>query len=81
MKKMDLISKAKKTIDHYNMIKSKDRILVAVSGGPDSVALLLVLLELKKKFDLSLYIAHVNHKLRGKESDKDQGFVRKLAFR
>ncbi len=79
MKKMDLISKAKKTIDRYHMIKPKDRILVAVSGGPDSVALLLVLLELKKEFNLSLYVAHVNHKLRGKESDQDQEFVRKLA--
>ena len=79
MKKVDFISKAEKTIDHYNMIKPKDRILVAVSGGPDSVALLLVLLELMNDFNLSLYVAHVNHKLRGKESDKDQEFVRKLA--
>lgn len=78
MKKMDLISKAKKTIDRHQMIKPGDRILVAVSGGPDSVALLLVLLALKQKFNLSLFIAHVNHKLRGKESDKDQEFVRKL---
>jgi tRNA(Ile)-lysidine synthase len=79
MKKMDLISKAKKTIDRYQMISHKDRILVAVSGGPDSVALLLVLLELKNEFNLSLFIAHINHKLRGKESDQDQEFVRKLA--
>ncbi|MGB2697476.1 MAG: tRNA lysidine(34) synthetase TilS, partial [Candidatus Zixiibacteriota bacterium] len=79
MKKIDLISKAKKTIDRYHMIKSGDKVVVAVSGGPDSVTLLLVLLELKKDFNLSLFIAHVNHKLRGKESDQDQGFVRKLA--
>jgi tRNA(Ile)-lysidine synthase len=52
---------------------------VAVSGGPDSVALLLVLLELKKDYNLSLCVVHVNHKLRGKESDQDQDFVRKLS--
>ena len=79
MKEMDLISKAKKTIDHYNMIKPKDRVLVAVSGGPDSVALLFVLLELKKELNLSLFVAHMNHKLRAKESDADQDFVRHLA--
>jgi tRNA(Ile)-lysidine synthase len=78
MKKADFISKANKTIDYYNLIKPKDRIIVAVSGGPDSVALLFTLLELKKELNLSLFVAHINHKLRGKESDKDQEFVRKL---
>jgi tRNA(Ile)-lysidine synthase len=78
MKKADFISKAKKTIGRHNMIKSGDKVIVAVSGGPDSVALLLVLLELKKEFKLCLDVAHVNHKLRGKESDQDQAFVRKL---
>src|SRR5437870_13698434 len=51
------------------------RILVAVSGGPDSVALLRGLHELHA--DLS--IAHLNHQLRGAESDEDQAFVEHLA--
>jgi len=78
MKNIDLITKARKTIDRHKMLKPGDRVIVALSGGPDSVALLLVLLELKKEFKLSLHVAHVNHKLRGKESDQDQAFVRKL---
>jgi tRNA(Ile)-lysidine synthase len=79
MKKVDLITKAKRTIDRYQMLKSGDKVVVALSGGPDSVALLFVLLKLKKELDLSLSLAHVNHKLRGKESDQDQEFVRKLS--
>jgi len=79
MKKIDLIAKARNTIDRYRMLKPKDRILVAVSGGPDSVALLFILLELRKEYNLPLFVAHLNHKLRGEESDQDQKFVRKLA--
>lgn len=78
MKNTDLITKARKTIDRHNMLKPGDRVVVALSGGPDSVALLFVLLEFKREFNLSLLAAHVNHKLRGKESDQDQAFVRKL---
>ena len=79
MKKADLVHRVKSTIERHQMLKSGDRVLVAVSGGPDSVALLFLLLELKKELNLSLLVAHVNHKLRGKESDQDQEFVRKLA--
>jgi tRNA(Ile)-lysidine synthase len=55
--------------------------VVAVSGGADSVSLVLALYELKKKkkLDLEFIIAHFNHDLRGKESEKDEAFVRKLA--
>jgi tRNA(Ile)-lysidine synthase len=79
MEKDDLVSRVKNTINRYQMLKSRDRVVVAVSGGPDSVALLFVLLELKNELNLSLFVAHVNHKLRGNESDQDQEFVRKLA--
>src|SRR5205823_13390132 len=48
--------------------------LVAVSGGPDSMALLNALIELRAE---SLVIAHLNHQLRGAESDEDEAFVRK----
>lgn len=56
-------------------------VVVAVSGGADSVSLLLALVELreKKKLDLKIVAAHFDHGLRGKESDKDAEFVRKLA--
>ena len=52
------------------------RVIVAVSGGPDSVALLLALATLRHAGDL--VIAHVNHQLRGAESDADEEFVRDL---
>ena len=56
-----------------------DRVGVAVSGGADSVALLLLLLELRERLGIVLSVAHFNHKLRGKASDADERFVAKLA--
>jgi len=52
---------------------------VAVSGGADSVALLCLLLELRAGLGVVLSVAHVNHKLRGEESDEDERFVANLA--
>lgn len=56
-----------------------DRVVVAVSGGADSVALLRLLLELREKRGLVLSVAHFNHRLRGRASDADETFVSKLA--
>lgn len=56
-------------------------VLAAVSGGPDSVALLLVLAELRKRLRLKLLAAHVNHQLRGDDSERDQHFVEELCLR
>jgi tRNA(Ile)-lysidine synthase len=55
--------------------------VAAVSGGADSVSLLLALYELRKlkKLNLRIVIAHYNHDLRGEESEKDEQFVKKLA--
>ena len=61
------------------MTRPGDRVGVAVSGGADSVALLLLLLELREKLGIVLSVVHFNHKLRGKASDADQAFVAKLA--
>ena len=55
-----------------------DRVGVAVSGGADSVALLLLLLELRKELGVVLSVVHFNHKLRGKASDLDERFVANL---
>lgn len=79
MNRYSLLEKVKKTITKYSMLNKGDRVVVAVSGGPDSVALLYLLEEIKKEYDLKLFIAHLNHKLRGKESDYDQEFVFNLA--
>ena len=58
-----------------------DRAAVAVSGGADSVALLLLLEELRPELGVVLSVAHVNHKLRASESDEDERFVANLAAR
>jgi len=79
MKNSEFIDKLKDTVRHFNLLQKGDRVLAAVSGGPDSVALLYGLLSLKSELDLELYIAHLNHKLRGVESDKDERFVKALA--
>ena len=60
-------------------VRPGDRVGVAVSGGADSVALLLLLLELREKLGVVLSIVHFNHKLRGKASATDEKFVAKLA--
>ena len=61
-----------KTIKHYGMIRKGDRIVVAVSGGADSVFLLHVLNCIKKKLGVDLYIAHLDHGTRGAESRRDE---------
>ncbi len=57
------------------------RILVALSGGADSVALLHALAALRRKFHYELAAAHLNHRLRAAESDRDEAFVRELCAR
>lgn len=61
------------------MLKNRDKVLVAVSGGADSLALLHILLELKDPFKLSLHVFHLNHKMRGKAAEVDARFVKNLA--
>ena len=67
------------SLKKQEMIQPGDRVGLAVSGGADSVALLLLLLELLGKLGIVLSVVHFNHKLRGKASDADEVFVAKLA--
>jgi tRNA(Ile)-lysidine synthase len=60
-------------------LQAGDRVAVGVSGGADSVALLHLLLELRGKVGIVLSVAHFNHKIRGRASDRDEQFVAKLA--
>ena len=73
-----LVLKIKKTLIGHKMIERGDAVLVGVSGGPDSVALLRGLAALKQEFDIELAIAHLNHSARGEESDGDARFVKDL---
>lgn len=68
-------------IRKYNLIEDKDNILIGLSGGPDSMALLFVLLEIKEYIDFNIFVAHVNHGVRGKEALEDEKFVEELANR
>ena len=56
--------KVLETIKKYNLISENDKIVVAVSGGPDSMCLLHILLTLRKEYNLELNVAHVNHMIR-----------------
>ncbi len=65
----------------HSLLRSGERAVVALSGGPDSVALVVLLHELAASGDLrlDLRLAHLNHRLRGAESDADEAFCRELA--
>ncbi|MCS7197895.1 MAG: tRNA lysidine(34) synthetase TilS [Candidatus Bipolaricaulota bacterium] len=73
-----MLDQVRKTITRYVMLQACDRVLVAVSGGVDSVVLLHVLQELKKELKLSLAVAHFDHGIRP-DSAQDAEFVSKLA--
>jgi tRNA(Ile)-lysidine synthase len=74
-----LVARLLKTIRKQESIRAGQRLAAAVSGGADSVALLCLLLELRAELGVVLSVAHVNHRLRGDESDKDARFVADLA--
>jgi len=67
------------TIEAFSMLAFGDHVLAAVSGGPDSVALLRALVILSPRYGLRLTTAHLNHGLRGEEADREEAFVRRLS--
>ncbi len=73
-----LQEKVEKTIEKFSLIPQNSKILVALSGGPDSVTLLHVLLQLKENLRIEVAAAHLNHMLRDEESEKDEQFVKNL---
>ena len=74
-----MLEKIRAYIKENRMLERKDKIVIGVSGGADSVCLFFVLLELCKEYELSLQVMHVNHGIRGAEADMDEAFVRSLA--
>jgi tRNA(Ile)-lysidine synthase len=68
-------------IREKNLIESGGKLVLAVSGGADSVCLLYILSRLSRQLDIDLHIAHLNHQLRGIESDADARYVSRLAKR
>ncbi|MHC1719456.1 MAG: tRNA lysidine(34) synthetase TilS [Clostridiaceae bacterium] len=72
---LNLIDKVLDTMEKYKMMSKGSRIIVGVSGGPDSMCLLHILLGMRDSLDLELVAAHVNHSLRGVDADKDAEYV------
>ncbi len=69
-----------KTLINLKLLKKKDRLLLGVSGGPDSVSMLYLFYLLRKKYKLDIVCAHFNHSLR-KEADEEEEFIKQLCER
>lgn len=74
----NMLEKVVATLKKYHLVSPGDKVLLAVSGGADSVAMLICFTELQKKFKLKLHVAHLNHGFRGEESRGDAVFVNNL---
>ena len=75
-KKESIVNIVKKYIDKNTLFVRNERILVACSGGADSVAMLEILRTLASLYDWQIHVCHVNHNIRGKESDEDALWVK-----
>lgn len=73
-----LLEKVRKTIEKHNLLENGDTVICAVSGGADSVCLLHLMQSLKCDYNLTVYVANVNHLIRGEESDRDSNFVKSV---
>ena len=73
-----MLDKVRKYIIENRLIENGDKILVALSGGPDSVCLLHILARLRSEFNLKLGAIHINHLLRGEEALEDENYTKDL---
>jgi len=73
-----MINKVRAYIHHHKMIEKGERVVVAVSGGADSMALLAVLHRLRNDLAIELVAAHMNHGLRGRDADEDADLVKSV---
>ena len=64
------------TIKKYELIQAKDKIVLGVSGGPDSISMLDILRQIREEFDFEIVVAHINHMIR-KEAIQDEKYVKK----
>jgi len=71
-----IYGKVYQTIKKHSLLKAGDKLVIALSGGPDSVALLSILLTLQEKLSIEILACHFNHHMRGDESDADENFVK-----
>lgn len=74
----NFLEKATASIERYHMLDHGDKVVVGLSGGADSTALLYLLNDLKMEYNLTLIAAHLNHGIRGAEADRDECFCKEL---
>jgi len=67
-------SKVLDTIKKYNLIEEGDKIVLGVSGGPDSISMLNILNEIKDDYKFEIYVAHINHMIR-EEAEEEEKYV------
>jgi len=72
--KLKVKRKVLDTIKKYNLIETGDKIVLGVSGGPDSISMLHILNEIKNEYKIEIYVAHINHMIR-EEADEDEKYV------
>lgn len=75
----NFVKKLQNFIFRDKILERGDKILIGISGGPDSTALALALKKIEKKYNLGLFLVHINYHQRGKDSEKDQKFVEEFA--
>lgn len=73
-----MLDRIRKTVKEHKLIEDGDKIIVAISGGPDSVSLLHALYRLKDEYNIDIYGAHLNHNFRGMDAQVDAQYVSKL---
>ncbi len=81
MNSYSLINRVFRFVADNQLIEGNDKIVIAVSGGADSVALTHILCELREQFGYKLFLCHLNHKIRGEEAEADEQYCRELAKR
>ncbi len=74
----EIVAKVIKYCNSHDLLHAGDRVLLAVSGGPDSTALLHIMHAMRKIYDLHIEVAHLEHGMRGETSKDDQRFVAEL---
>ena len=75
-----MIDKVKTAILEYKLIEPRDKVVVGVSGGPDSICMLHLLINLREEFNFDIFCVHINHMIRGLDSDMDENYVEKFCM-